>query len=246
MPVGDAAVLTRNRLLATLAEGDLENLTATFEERTYGAGDALHDAGAVVREVVFPTDSVFSVVAETAEGHQVEAGTVGNEGAVGLPPFLEAESSLLRTMCQIPGRALVASAGDLLALGDGAITKAVRRYALAFMTMASQGAACNRVHGIEQRAARWLLMVSDRIDRSPFELTHEFFAVMLGTTRPSVSLAAATLKRAGLITYQRGRVTIIDRRGLEDVSCECYEIITTEYERATGARLRPGIADLRP
>lgn len=194
MPADDAALLTRNRLLATMPAGDLAELATLFELQTWEAGDMLHQPGARVEEVVFPTESVFSVMAETEDGQQVEAGTIGHEGAVGLPPFLDFDSSLLRTMCQIRGEALVARADVLLARPDGALVRAVRRYALAFMTMASQGAACNRLHGIEQRAARWLLMVSDRIDRTPFELTHEFFAVMLGTTRPSVSLAAATLK----------------------------------------------------
>ena len=149
-------------------------------------------------------------------------------------------------MCQIPGSALVASANELLAKTNGALASAARRYAHSFMTMAGQGAGCNRLHPIEQRAARWLLMVHDRIDRNPFELTHEFLAIMLGATRPSVSLAAATMKRAGLIDYQRGRMTILDRAGLEDAACQCYEMITAEYERSTGARLRPGIADARP
>jgi CRP-like cAMP-binding protein len=148
-------------------------------------------------------------------------------------------------MCQVPGSGLVADVGRLLARADGALATAARRYSLAFMTMASQGAACNRLHSIEQRAARWLLMVDDRIERNPFQLTHEFFAIMLGTTRPSVTLAAAALRKAGLITYERGRVTIVDRKGLEEAACECYLILTEEYERSTGARLRGRNGDAR-
>ena len=239
----DIAVMRKNRLLATVHEMELGRFADIMTVREFKTGEILTQPRQKVTEVVFPLDGVFSIVAETTEGDQVEAGTVGNEGVVGLAPFLGAESSQLRTMCQVPGTALVADAGKLLAKADGALATAARRYALAFMTMASQGAACNRLHSIEQRAARWLLMVHDRVEANPFQLTQEFLAVMLGATRPSVTLAAAALRRAGLITYARGRVTIVDRAGLEETACECYEIVTVEYERSTGARLRPGTAD---
>lgn len=238
MPTVDTTLLARNRLLATVHVDELQRFTDILALRDFDSGVIINEPGERVTEVIFPIDAVFSVVAETAEGDQVEAGTVGNEGVVGLPPFLGAESSLLRSMCQIPGSGLVAAVGELLARADGALATAARRYALSFMTMASQGAACNRLHSIDQRAARWLLMVNDRVERNPFELTHDFFAMMLGATRPSVSLAAATLRDAGVIDYQRGQVTIVDRRGLEEAACECYGIIAAEYERSTGARLR--------
>ena len=240
------ATAQRNLLLATLHESELARLTDLLDLRPFASGQIVTEAGEPVREIMFPIDGVFSVVATFPEGQEVEAGLIGNEGVVGLAPFLGAESSVLRTMCQIPGSALVASTGEVLAMTNGGLASAARRYAHSFMTMAGQGAGCNRLHPIEQRAARWLLMVHDRIDRNPFELTHEFLAVMLGATRPSVSLAAAAMKRAGLIEYQRGRMTIRDRPGLEDVACDCYEKITDEYERSTGARLRPGVAGLRP
>ena len=163
--------------------------------------------------VIFPIDAVMSVVAETGNREQVEAGTIGNEGVVGIAPFLGAESSVLRTMCQIPGTALLGDAAALLAKADGAVATAVRRYAFSFMTMAAQGAACNRLHTVEQRGARWLLMINDRHPRNPFQLTQEFFAIMLGTTRPTVSLAATTLRKAGLIEYTRGQTELDVPRG---------------------------------
>lgn len=163
-----------------------------------------------------------------------------------MAPFLGAESSLLRSMCQIPGTAFVADAGKLIARADGALATAARRYALSFMTMASQGAACNRLHPIEQRAARWLLMVNDRIDRNPFELTHEFFGIMLGATRPNVSMAASKLRAMGAIEYRRGKVTVVDRALLEAAACECYDIITTEFERVVRAPLRRSAEAARP
>jgi CRP-like cAMP-binding protein len=238
LPTTDIATMHRNRLLATVHELELSRFTDILKLREYGLGEILSEPRARITEVVFPLDGVFSVVAETSDGDQVEAGTIGNEGVVGLAPFLGSETSMLRTMCQIPGTGLVADVGLLLARADGALATAARRYALSFMTMASQGAACNRLHSIEQRAARWLLMVNDRLDRNPFQLTHEFFAIMLGTTRPSVTLAAAALRKAGLISYERGKVTIVDRKGLEEAACECYDILTEEYERSTGAKLR--------
>ena len=241
----DLATLRRNRLLATIHEAELARFADILQVRPFDKGEVVSEPGDKIREVIFPLDAVFSVVATTPDGHEVEAGTVGMDGVVGLAPFLGAESSLLRSMCQIPGTALVAEVGLLLAKADGAMASAARRYAHSFMTMAGQGVACNRLHAIEPRMARWLLMVHDRIERNPFELTHEFLAIMLGANRPSVSLAAAVLKQAGLIHYQRGRMTILDRAGLEDVACDCYALITAEYERSTGARLRPGIADVR-
>jgi CRP-like cAMP-binding protein len=245
LPTTDIALMRRNRLLSTVHELELSRFTDMLTLREFKTGEVLSEPGQRIAEVVFPVDGVFSVVAETSDGDQVEAGTIGNEGVVGLAPFLGAESSSLRTMCQIPGSGLVAEVGLLLARADGALATAARRYALSFMTMASQGAACNRLHTIEQRAARWLLMVNDRLDRNPFELTQEFFAIMLGTTRPSVTLAAAALRAAGLISYERGRITIVNRAGLEAAACECYLILTEEYERATGARLRAD-GDARP
>lgn len=246
MPPLEMSVLTRNRLLATLTADELARLAEILTPRDFEIGEIVHESRQRIREVMFPLDAVMSVVAEAGDGEQVEAGLIGNEGVAGIAPFLGADTSVLRTLCQLPGSALVADVDELLAQPDGELAMAVRRYAYTLLTMASQGAACNRVHSVEQRAARWLLMVADRVERSPFEMTHEFFAIMLGTTRPTVSLAAISLRRAGLIDYARGRITILDRNGLEEVACECYGTITDEYERMTGARLRPGPADLRP
>jgi CRP-like cAMP-binding protein len=238
MPPIELDELARNRLLATVHPNELQRFADLFRRRDFDSGQIVSEPGEPIVEVIFPIDSVFSVVAETGDGDQVEAGTVGFEGVVGLAPFLGAESSLLRSMCQIPGTALVADVGRIIARADGALATAARRYALSFMTMASQGAACNRLHPIEQRAARWLLMVHDRIDRNPFELTHEFFGIMLGATRPNVSMAASKLRAMGAIEYSRGRIKIVDRSVLEAATCECYDIVTNEFERVVRAPLR--------
>ncbi len=238
MPPISPSQLARNRLLSTVHPNELARFTDLLTLREFRRGQIVSEPGEPITEVIFPIDAVFSVVAETAEGHQVEAGTIGHDGVVGLAPFLGADTSLLRSMCQVQGTAIVADVGRLLARADGALATAARRYALSFMTMASQGVACNRLHPIEQRAARWLLMVNDRIDRNPFELTHEFFGVMLGANRPSVTLAASGLRDLGAIEYRRGRVTILDRARLEAASCACYHTITEEFERVMRAPLR--------
>jgi CRP-like cAMP-binding protein len=238
MPPVPPGELGRNRLLATMHANELARFADILTIRGFARGEVISEPGALISEVLFPVDAVFSVVAETSEGIQVEAGTTGNEGVVGIAPFLGNQASLLRCMCQVPGRAIVADVEQLLGRADGALATAARRYALTFLTMASQGAACNRLHTIEQRAARWLLMVNDRVDRNPFELTHEFFGVMLGANRPSVTLAAAKLRKAGAIEYHRGHVTVLDRARLESRACECYDLITTEFERVMRIPLR--------
>jgi CRP-like cAMP-binding protein len=238
MPPAAVTDFLRNRLLSTVHHNELERFIDILELTKFGRGAVHAEPGEPVKTVVFPIDAVFSVVAESAEGDQIEAGIIGNEGAVGIAPFLGAESILLRTMCQIPGTGLIADVGPLIARADGALATAVRRYAVVFMTMASQSAACIRLHPVERRAARWLLMASDRVDRNPFELTQEFWAMMLGVARPSVSVVAGELKRAGLISYTRGQLTILDRPGLEQLTCECYGIITEQYRLSLGTNLR--------
>lgn len=246
MPSSPPVDFTRNRLLGTVHTNELARFADLLHLRDFTSGQVVAAPGEPITEVIFPVDSVFSVVAETADGDQVEAGTVGFEGLVGLAPFLGADSSLLRSMCQVPGTAFVADVGPLLARADGALATAARRYAMVFMTMASQGAACNRLHPIEQRAARWLLMVNDRIDRNPFELTHEFFGMMLGAARPNVSLAASKLRAMGAVDYRRGRITIVDRALLEAAACDCYDTITDEFERVVRAPLRRSADGARP
>jgi CRP-like cAMP-binding protein len=240
------AEFSRNLVLATVHPMELARFAHLFELREFSSGQIVSEPGELITEAIFPLDGVFSIVAATADGAQVEAGTIGFDGVVGMPPFLGSETSLLRAMCQIPGSGLVARVADLHAYADGALTTAIRRYALSFMTMASQGAACNRLHSIDQRAARWLLMVNDRIDRNPFELTHDFFGVMLGATRPSTTIAAAKLRDAGAIDYRRGQMTILDRSTLEATACECYRNITDEFERALRTPLRRAADGHRP
>lgn len=142
----------------------------------------------------------------------------------------------LRTICQIEGEALIGSLADLAGEDSTLLAAAVRRFSHTLLTQAAQTAACNRLHPLEQRAARWLMMVYDRVDAPRFRLTHEFFAYMLGAHRPSVSLAATTLQIADLIRYSRGVIEILDADALAEASCDSYAIVAADYEQVMGCR----------
>ena len=236
-----AEVAAVNRLLASLPALELEGIRAALEVRELRHGETLVAPWEPVAELYFPTGSIISIVSETPEGQSVEVATVGREGMVGSAAFLGSAVSPLRTMCQIVGPALVGRTADLVEEdGRSAFRTTVLRYSHTMLVMASVTAACNRLHPLEQRAARWLLTTSDSMEQSRFTLTHEFFAIMLGAHRPSVSLAAQMLQQAGLITYHRGQVEILDRARLTDAACSCYRTIAEHYEQTMGIRLGGG------
>lgn len=169
-------------------------------------------------------------------GEAVEVATVGNEGMVGLPVFLEAATIPGKAFAQIPGEAWRMSADTFKEqVSPGTpLHELLQRYTQALFNLISQSTACNRLHTVEERACRWLLMTHDRVGSDSFPLTQEFLAQMLGVRRPTVSTVASILQRAGFISYSRGKITILDREGLESASCECYEIIRAEFERLVG------------
>jgi CRP-like cAMP-binding protein len=238
MPPVTAEIAAQNRLLATLPPAELESIVAHLSHRELDNGETVIAPWEPVTQLFFPIGSVLSVVSETDGGQSVEVATVGLEGMVGSDAFMGSVISPLRTLCQIEGAALAGRTADLVEEdGDSTFRKMVLRYAHTMLIQSSITAACNRLHPLEQRGARWLLTMSDRLDRPSFALTHEFFAVMLGAHRPSVSLAAQMLQQAGLIRYHRGQVEILDRRGLIDVSCDCYRTITTHFNQTMGYRL---------
>ncbi len=233
MPVDDAT-LTGNRLLASLPEQPRGAVAERAAVREYAFKDVICEPGRPVEQVVFPLNAVFSLLTKMEDGRGVEVATVGNEGFVGLPVFLQATlTSALLAVAQIPGRAVCLEPGDFLTLGDhgGPFQTALQRYAQALITQIAQGSACNRLHAVEQRCTRWLLQTHDRVGEDEFELTQEFLGQMLGVRRPAVNAAAQTLQDAGLIRYTRGRIAILDRAGLEGLSCECYTVIRDEFDR---------------
>jgi CRP-like cAMP-binding protein len=162
----------------------------------------------------------------------VEVGTVGNEGMVGLPLALGGSEMVSQALMQVP-RVRIARDAFARALSQSpTLHQRLMRYTLALLAQISLSVACNRAHSVEQRCARWLLMTHDRVGDSTFPLTQEFLAQMLGVRRPTVSLAAGMLQKADLITYARGKMTILSRAGLEQLSCECYRAMVDEYKKA--------------
>ena len=222
-----------NRLLAALPTEEYAPLLPHLELIDMPSGTTIYEPNETPRHVYFPLTGCASVVVGMEDGQMVEAGTIGREGLVGLAAFLGTDAGPLTTIAQVPGtfaRLPVAVFRDASAEGSRLHTLLLR-FTQAFYVLAAQSAGCNRLHPIEGRCARWLLLTHDRAEEDSFHLTHEFLGYMLGVRRPSVSLAAATLQKAGFITYHRGEITILDRPGLEEAACECYAIIAGEYER---------------
>jgi CRP-like cAMP-binding protein len=225
-----------NRILATLPPGDYRRIAAKLEATTFSRGQPLHEPDKPISHVYFPRTGVASVVARMSEGGTVEVATIGNEGVVGLSAYFGNGRSSMEVFVQIPGDAVRMSAESFRQelRGGGALRDTVRRYAQALMTQIGQSAACNRVHPIEERCARWLLMSHDRVLGDEVLLTQEFLAEMLGVRRASVTHAAGMLKRRKLIAYRRGTIRVLDRRGLEKAACECYALIRSEHDRLVG------------
>ena len=232
----DATLARRNTLLGGLPEPALATLLPDLSEILLPAGRVLHEPGRAIHEVYFPLLGVVSVVADLGGDQIVETATIGREGMVGVSVYLGAVAPTERALVQVPGRALCMSAEDLrehIADVDGPLTAMLSRCAQALFTQVSRNAACNRVHTIRRRAARWLLATADRMDGPSFELTQHFLAEMLAVRRTSVSEVAQSLAEDGCITYTRGLITITDRPRLEAHACNCYEAI----RRATNAAM---------
>lgn len=224
----------RNRLLRTITALGYANFGGRLERVDVNVPDMLARQGASFTHAWFPETCVISLVNAMADGTTVEVGTIGNEGFAGLPAYLEADASESDTFCQIPGTALRLPMAELIAAATASapLRKLLGRYTQSYLTQVSQSAACNRIHNIEQRCARWLLMTHDRVDgASEFVLKQEFLAFMLGVRRAGVTLAAGHLQEQGLIRYRRGTIRISDREGLERASCECYGIVRRQFDR---------------
>jgi CRP-like cAMP-binding protein len=237
--VAEPEVLTRNRLLAMLPAQELATLGPEFELVSYGLKDYIYREDEPIEHVVFPTSGVLSLVSQMADGRGVEVATVGNEGMVGLPVFLQATAtSAHRAFAQMPGEGLrmpAASFSEFLASSqNGGLHRVLHRYTQALMSMIARAVACNALHSVEQRACRWLLITHDRIDGNEFLLTQEFLGQMLGVTRPTVNEVARQLQNAGAIEYTRGRITVLNRPQLEARSCECYDVVRAEFDRLFG------------
>ncbi|MEP6767807.1 MAG: Crp/Fnr family transcriptional regulator [Acidobacteriota bacterium] len=188
--------------------------------------------------VYSPRTAVALMVTTMEDGSTVEVVTVGNEGLVGFPVFLGTDSMPMEVFTQIDGEAVTLPAPVVkeASSNGGALRPLLARDTQALLSQIAQAGACNRLHPIDQRCARWLLMSHDRVPGDDFSLTQEFLSQMLGVRRATVTTAASILQRAGYIRYRRGRIQIADREGLEAASCECYRTIRSEYERLIGSK----------
>jgi CRP-like cAMP-binding protein len=235
----DAGLARRNSVLGGLPEGALAAMLPDLSETPLPAGRVLHEPGIAISEVYFPLVGVVSVVADLGDDQIVETATIGREGMVGISVYLGADAPTERSLVQVPGRALTMTAEDLrehVTDVDGPLTAMLRRSAQTLFTQVSRNAACNRVHTVRRRAARWLLMTADRMDSPSFELTQHFLAEMLAVRRTSVSDVAQSLAEDGCITYTRGLITITDRPRLQSHACTCYEAIRRATDAAFAAR----------
>ena len=217
----------RNRLLAALPREEYERLRPHLSRVPLPKGKIVYEAGDSVRHSYFLTSGMLSLLSSARDGSTVEVALVGVEGMAGLPAVLRVERSPYRVMAQIRGEALrVASRRTREAFDDSPVLRdLLLRYAHSLLTQVSQSALCNRFHTVDERLCRWLLVTRDRAGSDSFELTQEFLSHMLGAPRTSVTTAAASLRRAGLIRYSRGRITVTDPEGLEAASCECYQMV---------------------
>lgn len=225
---------TGNRLLDALPEDELDVVRASLEEVRVDMKEPVYEQGKPIEHVHFPVDTVMSLLSVMDDGSAVEAAVVGNEGMVGVPVFLGAAStSTHMALGQIPGRSLRIETGAFREAVEsaGALHALLQRYTQALFSQVARNSACNRVHTADRRMARWLLQTHDRVGTDTFPLTQEFLSQMLAVTRGTVNAAARNLQRGGLIRYTRGKMTILDRKGLERASCECYRVVRDEFDR---------------
>jgi CRP-like cAMP-binding protein len=223
----------QNKILASLPTKEYGRLVPHLKLIAMGVGDTLYKKHDHIKYVYFVNGAVVSLVTHMEEGTSVEVGLVGNEGMVGLSIVMGDDISQNHAMVQIPDGAMRMSTAALrqeLKQG-GKLQGLLLRYSLTLLKQVSQTAACNRNHNLGERLARWLLLCHDRIGGDEIVLTQEFLAQMLGTRRSRVSEAAIILQTAGLITYSRGVITILNRKRLEKFACECYQTVKAESDR---------------
>jgi CRP-like cAMP-binding protein len=223
----------QNQLLAAMPEAEWKRWLPDIEAVDMPLGHVLYEPGSTLSHVYFPTTAIISMLYVLENGASAEIAVVGNEGLVGISLFMGGEST--------PSRAVVQSAGKgfrlpAQAMKDefnrgGAVLHLLLRYTQALITQMSQAAVCNRHHTLDQQLCRWLLLSLDRLQGSELVMTQELISNMLGVRREGVTEAALQLQAAGLIKYARGRISVLDRPGLEKRSCECYGVVKKEYDR---------------
>ena len=235
----DSAEPRNNFLLAALPDPEWRRWQQLLEKVEMPLGEVLYESGATLTHVYFPTTSIVSLLYVMENGASAEIAVVGNEGLVGVALFMGGEST--------PSRAVVQSAGHGFRLKAqwmkeefnraGPVLHLLLRYTQALITQMSQTAVCNRHHSLDQQLCRWLLLSLDRLRGDELVMTQELISNMLGVRREGVTESANKLQQAGLISYARGRITVLDRAGLEKRTCECYAVVKREYDRLLPEKL---------
>ena len=224
----------KNKLLACLPRADFERLRPQLKTIPTRARQVLHAVNEPVRQVYFLNGGVASMTTVMQNGAMVEIATVGDEGLVGINAFFGGSMLSGETMMQVPDTSAevmsVAAFNRELERG-GPFHECVHRYSQGLLMLIMQSTGCMALHPVQERCCRWLLMTHDRVRQDAFYLSHEFLAMMLGSTRPTVTLVAGTLQKAGLIKYTHGRITVLNRKKLEDASCECYATVRGHFDR---------------
>jgi CRP-like cAMP-binding protein len=230
------SLVARNHLLASLPPDVLAGLMPRLTNVPLASRQPLYSAQSAIEAVYFLEAGMVSLVATLDDGMQAEVGIIGREGVLGISLMSGSDMSFIDSMVQMPGSALRMTVRDFRQelRVNIAFQLMLLRYNEALHAQTMQTAACNGHHGLEQRLARWLLMAHDRADGEDLPLTQEFMAMMLGVHRPSVTITAGILQRAGLIRYAGGRVTVLDRASLEAASCECYEAVRQRFSAVLG------------
>ena len=226
----------RNRILDRLPGKELTRIRKVLIKIDAVIRDEIYEPNKPFKHVYFPETAIASVVNVLDDGTETEVATIGYEGMVGLSVFLGTNQSPARSFWQIAGRAFRLDAAFLEKekRTRSPLTAALGLYTQGFFAQIAQSITCNRLHNLEQRCARWLLMMHDRVEGDDFSLKQQFLAQMLGVRRSGISEVAGRLQRKRLIKYSRGWMRIIDRRGLERLSCECYQAVAREYRRLLG------------
>jgi CRP-like cAMP-binding protein len=226
-----------NKILLSMSDSEYSSLRPHLEYLRLPNHLVLHESGGKLEFAYFPNRGLISLVVVMKDGKTAEAGVVGNEGFTGTPAVVGLSRGPLRAVVQVTGDGFRVKVGALQNMLESTphLRLMLNRYAVVRSMQVAQTAACNRLHDIKQRLARWLLMTQDRVDSGALPITHDFLATMLGTDRPSVSLAAGGLQKKGMIEYTRGAVKIVNRKKLEDSACECYRVIR-QYDGELGGK----------
>jgi CRP-like cAMP-binding protein len=227
-----------NALLDGLNDADLNDLQPFLTSRELRRDSLLHAEGEIAEDVYFPAGAILSVIAQMEDGRAVECCSIGRESAYGLAFPFGAKTAVNRVIVQMPGRCYLAPVQRVRAVAarSPSLLEAMSRHLQGAGAQTEQSVACNALHDVEARLSRWILMSADRTDESPLPLTQEAMAFMLGVQRTTVTTAARALQSAGLISYRRGEITLIDRDALEDAACECYAAFRQKFHQVVNGR----------